>query len=144
MGPRLTVVVRPPGAGSSNRDEFAKTLTAFGKQLLVTVSEPGVVAVFRLAIAEAISAPEVAQTLESAGRGASRAALVELMANATADDLVDVDPTQLAEQFSALLWGDLMLSLLLGVADQPSRRRLTRRAREATAAFLQLHPRPGA
>jgi len=38
-----------------------------------------------------------------------------------------------------LLWGNLLISLLLGVAERPSSRQVAVRAREATAAFLQLH-----
>lgn len=38
--------------------------------------------------------------------------------------------------------GDLMVSLLLGVAERPSSRDVAARARGATAAFLHLHPPP--
>lgn len=123
-----------------DRENFARMLGAFGRQLLSTVSAPTVIAVFRLAVAEATRAPEVAQTLDSAGRAAGRAALVDMMASARSNDLLRGDPAQLAEQFSALLWGDLMVSLLLGVAGRPSQREIARRARDATAAFLSLHP----
>ena len=43
-------------------------------------------------------------------------------------------------QFAGLLWRDLMVSLLLGVAKRPKPRESARRARDAAAAFLQLHP----
>jgi hypothetical protein len=35
-----------------------------------------------------------------------------------------------------------MINLLLGVAERPSPREIARRARDAAAAFLQLHPLP--
>jgi hypothetical protein len=41
-----------------------------------------------------------------------------------------------------LLWRDLMVSLLLGVAERPNSREIAVRARDAAAAFLQLHPLP--
>jgi hypothetical protein len=44
--------------------------------------------------------------------------------------------------FGGLLWGNLMVSLLLGVAKRPNSREVAARARDATAAFLQLHPLP--
>ena len=47
---------------------------------------------------------------------------------------------ELAEEFAVLLWGNLMISLLLGVAERPNSREVAARARNATAAFLQLHP----
>jgi hypothetical protein len=48
----------------------------------------------------------------------------------------------MAEHFSGLLWGNLMMGLLLRTADRPSPREITRRARDATAAFLKLYPQP--
>lgn len=126
-----------------DRDDLEHALAAFGTQLLREVSEPTVIAVFRLAIAEAVRAPEVARALDSVGRETTRAALREIMAQAESADLLSGRPAELAEQFSALLWGSLMLDQLLGVAERPGSREISRRARDATAAFLQLHPQPG-
>ena len=49
----------------------------------------------------------------------------------------------MAEQFAGLLWGDLMTSLLLRVAEPPDPREIGRRAHGAAEAFLRLHPPPG-
>ena len=49
---------------------------------------------------------------------------------------------ELAEQFVGLLSGHLMVGLLLGVAERPNPRKIAVRARDAAAAFLQLHPLP--
>ena len=125
-----------------DREMLACVLASFGTQLLREVSDRTVVAVFRLAIAEAVQAPEVAQALDSIGRETSRAALRELMSKAQESGLLNGRPAELAQQFGGLLWGDLMISLLLGVAEQPSSGELADRARDATAAFLQLHPLP--
>jgi hypothetical protein len=59
--------------------------------------------VFRLTIAEAIHAPEVAQALDSIGRESSRAALRQIMAAAQSSGLLDGHPEGLAEQFASLL-----------------------------------------
>jgi hypothetical protein len=64
------------------------------------------------------------------------------MAEAQASGLLTGRPAELAEQFAGLLWGQLMVSLLLGVAPRPNPREIARRARDAAAAFLQLHPLP--
>lgn len=125
-----------------DRATLAQVLTAFGVQLVREVSDPDVVAVFRLAIAEAIQAPEVARTLDSVGRETSRAALRHVMSASRAAGLLDGRPADLAEQFSGLLWRDLMVSLLLGVAERPNSRAMETRARDATDAFLRLHPIP--
>jgi AcrR family transcriptional regulator len=125
-----------------DRATLAQVLTAFGTQLVREVSDPAVVAVFRLAIAEAIQAPEVARTLDSIGRETSRAALRRIMSESRAAGLIDGRPADLAAQFFGLLWRDLMISLLLGVAERPNPRAIEARARDAAEAFLGLHPMP--
>jgi AcrR family transcriptional regulator len=123
-----------------DRETLAHVLVSFGAQLIREVSDPTVIAVFRLAIAEAVHAPEVSQALNSIGRETSRAALRNIMTQARASRLLDGHPGELAEQFVGLLWSDLMVSLLLGVAARPNPREIAGRAQQAAAAFLQLHP----
>jgi AcrR family transcriptional regulator len=125
-----------------DRATLAQVLTAVGIQLVREVSDPDVVAVFRLAIAEAVQAPEVARTLDAVGRETSRAALRHVMSESRAAGLIDGRPSDLAEQFAGLLWRDLMISLLLGVAQRPTPRAIDARAHDATEAFLRLHPMP--
>jgi AcrR family transcriptional regulator len=125
-----------------DRETLAHVLASFGTRLVREITDPAVIAVFRLAIAEAVQAPEVARALDSIGREASRAALREIMARAQASGLLNGRPAELAEQFGGLLWGNLMVSLLLGVAERPNSREAAARSRDATAAFLQLHPLP--
>lgn len=122
-----------------DRETLAQVLASFGSQLVREITDPTVVTIFRLAIADAVRAPEVAQALDSVGREASRAALRQIMTQAQSAGLLAGRPADLAEQFGGLLWGNLLISLLLGVAERPSSREIATRAREATAAFLQLH-----
>jgi AcrR family transcriptional regulator len=122
-----------------DRETLAQVLASFGSQLVREITDPTVIAVFRLAIADAVRAPEVAQALDSIGREASRTALRQIMTQAQAAGLLDGRPADLAERFGGLLWGNLLVSLLLGVAERPSPREIATRARAATAAFLQLH-----
>jgi AcrR family transcriptional regulator len=125
-----------------DRESLARALETFGAQLLREVSDPTVIAVFRLAIAEAVGAPEVARTLDAIGSETGRAALRELMEKARSAGFLGGDPAGMAEHFSGLLWGTLMTSLLLRVADRPSPREIARRARDATVALLRLYPPP--
>src|SRR5579864_3132928 len=125
-----------------DRKTLRQVLTSFGAKFVREVSDPTVIAVFRLAIAEALQSPEVARTLNSIGRETSRAALRKIMAEAQASGLLTGRPAELAGQFAGLLWRDLMVSLLLGVAKRPNPREIAGRARDAAAAFLQLHPLP--
>ena len=127
---------------AEDREALAEVLTAFGAQVLREITHPNVVAVFRLAIAEAVHAPEVARTLDSVGRETIRSALRQIMTRARAAGLVDGRPADLAERFGALLWGNVMVGLLLGVDDAPDARDISARARNAAAAFLELYPPP--
>ncbi len=115
-------------------------LIAFGTQILREITDPAVVAVFRLAISETLRAPEVGRILDSIGREAIRVALREIMGRAVSSGILDGRPAELAEEFGTLLWGNVMVSLLLGVIERPTAREIAARARKAAAAFLQLHP----
>jgi AcrR family transcriptional regulator len=126
-----------------DRETLARALTSFGTQLLRETSDPVVIAVFRLAIAEAMRAPEVAQTLNTIGVEASRAALREIMARARSAGLLGGQPAEMAEHFAGLLWGNQMVRLLLGLAEPPGPREIARRAETATAALLRAYPQPG-
>jgi AcrR family transcriptional regulator len=123
-----------------DRETLEQVLVSFGTKLVHEISDPTVIAVFRLAIAEAVQAPEVARTLDSIGREASRAALRKIMTQAQSSGLLTGRPAELAEQFAGLLWRDLMVSLLLGVIERPNPREIARRASGAAAAFMQLYP----
>jgi len=125
-----------------DRETLARVLVSFGTQLLHEVSDPTVVTVFRLAIAEAERTPQVARALDTIGRETSSAALREMLTRARSSGLLDGNPVEMAEQFAALLWGNLMVGLLLRVADTPNPNEIKRRARNATTAFLRLYPPP--
>jgi hypothetical protein len=125
-----------------DRKTLKQVLASFGTQLVREVSDPTVIGVFRLAIAEAVHSPEVARTLNSIGREARRVALGDIMARAKASGLLKGSPAELAQQFFELLWGDLMVILLLGVAERPTPRAIAKRAGAAAADFLQLDPLP--
>ena len=122
-----------------DRDTLEHVLIAVGTQLLRETTNDTVVAVFRLAIAEAVRAPEVAAALDAHGRQTGRATLTAIMTHAAARRLVDGSPAELVDQFGGLLWGELMISLLLRVDTPPNPREIERRAADAAAAFLRLH-----
>lgn len=134
---RLPLEHPPP----KDRGALAATLTVFGMALLRGVCDPAVRAVYWLAISESGNAPEVARLLDKVGRRASRAALAQTLALAQANGLIGAgEPATMAIDFFALLWGDLLLQLLLRVADPPTQRVMEQKAREAADKFLRLYP----
>lgn len=126
-----------------DRDELGRLLTTFGTMFLREICRPEVMAVFRLAITEAQRSPQVARTLNVAGREASRNALREILARAQSQGLIGAgDLAEPVQQFFALLWGDLILTLLLRVGRMPDSREISRRAESAATAFLRLNGGP--
>jgi AcrR family transcriptional regulator len=123
-----------------DREALRTTLAAFGARLVREVSEPAVVAMFRLAIAEAARTPDIAQALNGIAIAASRDALREIMRRARSAGLLSGEPAEMAAQFFGLLWGNLMLGLLLDIAERPSQREIDRRAEAASVAFLRAYP----
>jgi len=119
------------------RDALAKLLVDFGVSILKTVCRPEVLTVFRLAIAESDRAPEIALTLHQSGREANQKALVALLTKAQERRLVaNDDPAALAARYFALLWGDLLLSLLMRVREAPTEREIRTRARATTETLM--------
>lgn len=130
---RMPAGLPPP----ATREALASTLTAFGKILLTETFHPAVVAMFRLAIAEAERSPEIARAIDD-GRKAARRTVSELVAHAQClGFLAPGDPSAIADYFLALLREDVMMSLLLGVVTPPGRAKIGARAADATRAFLE-------
>jgi AcrR family transcriptional regulator len=126
-----------------SRQMLASTLTAVATNLLREISHPSVIAAFRLAIAEATRSPEIARTLDTAGRDATRNVLVQLLTSAQSAGLLGPgEPAEMATQYLGLLWEGLMVGLLLGVAARLAPVEAEQRAIKATSAFMRLHHEP--
>jgi AcrR family transcriptional regulator len=131
-----------------SRAVLAATLNAYGATVLREVSQPAVIAMYRLGIAEAERSPAVAEALD-ANRTRSRQAIGALLTEAQAAGILAAgDPQAMTERYFTLLWGDLLLNRLFGRTAPPKPAEIDRRAREATEAFLQLYAasaaKPGA
>ncbi len=125
------------------RQMLSSMLITFATNLVLEGSHPSVIAMFRLAIAEATRSPEIAKALDSAGRNATRGALADFLACAQSTGLIGAGgPAEMAAQFLGLIWEDLRVGLLLGVSARPEPVEAERRASSATAAFMRLHADP--
>src|SRR4030095_4715050 len=123
-----------------DRTTLVGALRAFGESMLRHGSDPSVIAVYRLAVTDAIRSPEVARLLNESGREANRAALARMLVHAQTAKLIGRGDTRaMAEKFLALLWGDLLLHLMLGVAKRPGAAPIKLRARTAASDFLALY-----
>jgi len=127
-----------------NREDLAATLTALGASLLRGTSDPNVLAVYRLAIAESEGSPAVARMLDNAGRQTNRAAIVKMLEGAQARGILrSGDAAVMAEVYFGVLWNDLLVRMLLRVAASPTPQEAERRARAATELFLAVHAAAG-
>lgn len=129
----------------ADRGGLVEALTRYGVASLVELTHPAVVAINRLAIAEADRGSELGQILDRHGREPYREALAALFRRAQAAGILPAgDPHRMGSQFFSLLWGDLMQRLLLGVDKPPDAREIKHRAVAATEAVLVLNgsPRP--
>ena len=100
-----------------SRAELVGILVRFGIGLRLGVADPQVIATYRLVVQEALTSPEIAQTLHAEGRMASYRAVVGLMAAAQGNGLLGAGPVELmAAQYLSLLVADLILQHLLGTA----------------------------
>jgi hypothetical protein len=123
-----------------DREALAQVLASFGTKLVREVSDPT-----RSSPYSDWRSPRRSRLQKwracwnSIGRETSRAALRKIMARAQVSGLLAGRPAELAQQFAGLLWRDLMVSLLLGVAERPNPREIAGRARDAAAAVIALY-----
>jgi len=124
-----------------SRAELEVGLAKFGSVLVHEISDPDVIATFRLAISEANRSPGVALALDEYGRGAARKACREIMERASSAGLLPrADPARMSGHFMSLLLGDVVMGLALGLTKRPGPPEIRRRASEAADAFLRLYP----
>jgi AcrR family transcriptional regulator len=115
-------------------------LEEFGFRVLKAVTRPDVVTAFRFAIARSGDLPQVVQILDTQGRLGSRRQFSKLLDGAVAGGLLAPGETgKMTKTFFALLWADLQVGLLLGVAKAPSDDEIRSLAAEAALNFLAIH-----
>src|SRR5260221_6131543 len=116
---RMRVPLSPPEIG--DRLAFSSALAQYGTVALGELPSPPVLAINRLAIAEAGRSADLGGILDRSGREPNRKALGDLMRRAQAAGFIGAgDPERMSGQFFALLFGDLILRLLLGVISPPT------------------------
>jgi AcrR family transcriptional regulator len=122
------------------------TLRSFGAVMLREFCQPSTIAMYRLAVAEAERAPEVARMLDSIGYDAVDCAAAALLAGAVQAGLLAGEPASMTTTFFAILMGDaLALRLLMRLAEPPDEAAIATRAQAATEVLLALYkPRPEA
>jgi AcrR family transcriptional regulator len=123
----------------ADRSGLERALTKFGERLVLELSQPAVLGVFRLAIAEAERTPEIGRTLDRLARTAVRTELQSLLERARDGGFVVGEPMEMVQLFMALLWDDLLINLLLRTVEPPDAPEAAKLARRAAAGVLRVH-----
>jgi AcrR family transcriptional regulator len=119
---------------------FTAVLDEFGFRVLKAVTRSDVVTAFRFAIARSGDLPQLATILDRQGRLGSRKQLSKLLDQAIANGVLSPGETShMVRTFFGLLWADLQVGLLLGVAKAPGENEMRSLAAQATRNFLSIH-----
>jgi AcrR family transcriptional regulator len=125
----------------ADRAALGAALARYGATALSELCHPAVIAINRLAAAEAGGASELGHILDRSGREPNRLALGGFIARAQEAGLLGKgDPDRIGGQFFSLLFGDIPLRLMLGTTAPPAAKEIEARAEAAADAVLQLHP----
>jgi AcrR family transcriptional regulator len=126
---------------AADRASLAAILAQYGATALTELTHPAVLAINRLAVAEAGGRSELGKILERSGREPNRLALLHWLARAQSAGLLgDGDPNVIGGQFFSLLFGDIPVRLMMGVIAPPDAAEISRRAAAAVDAVLRLYP----
>ena len=131
---------------AADRPGLAALLARYGVTALTELTHPAVLAINRLAVAEAggtseRSKSELGQILDRSGREPNRLALMQWFERAQSAGLLGSgDPNTISGQFFSLLFGDIPVRLMMGVIGPPDAKEIQRRAEAAADAVLRLYP----
>ena len=124
---------------STDRATLHVALLALAKTILREITDPAVVEVMRLGIAEAKRSPAIARSIDSMGRAPADAALEALLKPACRAGLLgSADFAHMRSLFQGLLWGGLLIWILLGLEKAPTATEIERRAEAVVSAFLEI------
>ena len=118
--------------------EVEASLTEIARRFLQLVLSPDAIAVNRITIAEAVRFPQLGEVFWRAGPERTRAQIEAFLRRAdAAGTLAIADPRIAAEQFIALLRGDIHLRQLLRIDAMIEAAAIDAAARHAVATFLR-------
>ncbi|GAB5468400.1 MAG: TetR/AcrR family transcriptional regulator [Rhodospirillales bacterium] len=130
---RVLASLKPP----AGRGGIERRLTAIGSGYLNTLLSPDGLALYRAMVSEAPHFPDLAQSFFARGPGRASGALAGVLRDEAEQGRLKIEDPQLAaEQFLALVRGDLHLAAVLGVR-KPSKALIERSVAQAVAVFLR-------
>ncbi|MFI4973741.1 MAG: TetR/AcrR family transcriptional regulator [Caulobacterales bacterium] len=139
MDRRVQLIAAPlevPGA-----DAFPESaLAAYARALLETIASERAIAIMRLMIQSAPSAPELGREAFAAGPEAGRMRLADFLAKEDRIGRLRVpDPREAADFFTGMVIAQHQMQLLLGLPNDLRPERIDRIAAEAARRFLRAY-----
>jgi TetR/AcrR family transcriptional repressor of mexJK operon len=121
-----------------NPREVAASLTEIARRFLGLVLSPDAIAVNRITIAEAVRFPQLGEVFWRAGPERTRSQIEAFLRRAAEAGTLDIADARLAaEQFIALLRGDIHLRQLLRLDAGPDPTEIDAAAKSAVTTFLK-------
>ena len=125
---------------SAEEGDFRETLTRIGQRYTEIVSSNDVVQKFRMIVAEAERAPDLARAFYANGPANAIAALAAFLARAMENgDLRGDDPARAAQHFLGLCNSTLWKARLCAVAPEPTKAEVRESAESAVAVFMAFY-----
>jgi TetR/AcrR family transcriptional repressor of mexJK operon len=125
-------------AGELDPREVEASLTEIARRFLALVLSPDAIAVNRITIAEAVRFPQLGEVFWRAGPERTRTQIEGFLRRAAEVGMLDIaDARGAAEQFIALLRGDIHLRQLLRLDKAAEAAELDAAAKSAVATFLR-------
>ncbi len=129
---------------AAEKGSVRETLTRVGQRYVEVVSSDNVVRRFRMIVAEAERAPELARAFFETGPAQGRTLLAEYIERATqAGELAADDPVRAADHFLGLCYNRLSKARLCGVEPAPSQKMIEQEVAAAVRVFMAAYG-PGA
>lgn len=130
---------------SAEGGAFRETLGRIGRRYVEVVSSDDVVRKFRMIVAEAERAPELAQAFYANGPANAIALLAAFLDRAMdRGELRRNDPTQAAQHFLGLCNSTLWKARLCAVAAEPSANEIAKNVEAAVSVFMAFYGPPSA
>ncbi|MBX9885632.1 MAG: TetR/AcrR family transcriptional regulator [Novosphingobium sp.] len=138
MQRKCEAVIGPLEELADTSRDPAALLHAFGTIFLSRLCQPDALVIHRTVHGEGQRFPEVARTFFAFGPDAAYSVLTPALARFDAEGLIDCpDPRLAAEQFLAMVRGDLHMRVSSGLIPPPGNAEIERQVRHAVGIFMR-------
>lgn len=138
MEERSAAVIRPVHEASLHQDTPQAYLVAVGETLMRGVFQTEALAINRVVIGDCVRSPEISHVFLSLGPDRSRAIVAEQLVRFNKAGLLSLtDPATAAEDFFALLRGEVWFRVIVGAVAAPQQSEISAHVRRIVDVLLR-------